>query len=578
MNIERMKKQLYPLALLCLAAPTWAQTPAAGQYAIAVPEGATLFVGTKSKHFVPFTEVAPLGHTTADGTTTYLFEYKGGVHNYRVSAPGKLTCADKFTPKEGETLAVTPDMLEADPRRFDRDPSANNGYNVADVFLNINEKGHLRLGTGETFQIVSLRNWEAVDNIVNNYFIEPDYRYTVLGEDGQASNAVVTVDGKGLLTAQAPGTAIVLVSYDAIRIPSAAGGPMFGALWPENTGVFVVSVDAPASGITTGMTLNADLNAGMLDSRLAGAAIDAELDVLYYAEGTDGYRYTFTPTGATGVLLARPTVSDADDLSYHGFVTEGVTANADGSYTLCLTEGRNIVKLVSDAGAEYQVLSAKPVSYTVTNNTTPGGTYLPGDEVSIRFSTLYHPCNKLAGVYNMSANIYYSDGTDTYSGKGNQYAFASTEAAQTLTLTIPTDWPDGTYYTLTRGALYARGFGDPYGNHRGITLEEGEAPNMNAQTKTAYFGSLPAISLPVGQPLSTGLPAPTLQVHAWPNPFTDYLVVRTEAAQRATLYDLAGKAVLTTKLQSGDNRIDTSTLPHGTYVLRCNGTTAKVVK
>ena len=93
-----------------------------------------------------------------------------------------------------------------------------------------------------------------------------------------------------------------------------------------------------------------------------------------------------------------------------------------------------------------------------------------------------------------------------------------------------------------------------------------------------YFGSLPAISLPVGQPLPTGLPAPTLQVHAWPNPFTDYLVVRTEAAQRATLYDLAGKAVLTTKLQSGDNRIDTSTLPHGTYVLRCNGAMAKVVK
>ena len=73
MNIERMKKQLYPLALLCLAAPTWAQTPAAGQYAVAVPEGATLFVGTKSKHFVPFTEVAPLGHTTADGTTALTY-------------------------------------------------------------------------------------------------------------------------------------------------------------------------------------------------------------------------------------------------------------------------------------------------------------------------------------------------------------------------------------------------------------------------------------------------------------------------------------------------------------------------
>ena len=257
---------------------------------------------------------------------------------------------------------------------------------------------------------------------------------------------------------------------------------------------------------------------------------------------------------------------------------DGETPSGDGSYTLCLTEGRNIVKLVSDAGAEYQVLSAKPVSYTVTNNTTPGGTYLPGDEVSVRFATLYHPCNKLAGVYNMTANIQYSDGTSTYSNKGSQYTFASTEAAQTLTLTIPAGWPLGTDFTLAQGALYASGFGDPYGNHRAITYDEGKDVNFTAGKRTAYFGSLPAISLPVGQPLSTGLPAPTLQVHAWPNPFTDYLVVRTEAAQRATLYDLAGKAVLTTKLQSGDNRIDTSTLPHGTYVLRCNGATAKVVK
>ncbi len=575
-----MKKQLSSLALLCLAiaAPTWAQTPAAGQYAIAVPEEATLFVGTKTKHYVPFTEVAPVSRSTADGTTTYLFEYKGGAHNYRVSAPGAVTCADKFTPKDGETITIAPEQLAGDPSQLDRDPASNNGYNVADIFLNINERGHLRLQTGKTFQIVSLRNWEAVDNIINNYFIEPDYRYTVLDEDGQANETVVTVDDNGLLTARSAGTAIVLVTYDAIRIPSAAGGPMFGALWPENTGVFVVSVDAPDSGITPGMTLNADLNAESPDDRLAGAAIDAELDVLYYAEGTDGYRYTFTPTGATEVLLARPTLSDADGLAYHGFGTEGVTANEDGSYTLYLTEGRNIVKLASDAGTEYQVLSAKPVSYTVTNNTTPGDTYLPGDEVSVRFSTLYHPCNKLAGVYNMTANIQYSDGTSTYSNKGNQYAFASNEAAQTLTLAIPAGWPLGTDFTLAQGVLRASGYGDPYGNHRAITYDEGKDANFTASKHTAYFGSLPAISLPVGQPTSTGLPAPTLQVHAWPNPFTDYLVVRTEAAQRATLYDLAGKAVLTTKLQSGDNRIDTSTLPHGTYVLRCNGAMAKVVK
>ena len=575
-----MNKPTLHVALLCLAiaAPTWAQTPAAGQYAIAAPEEATLFVGTKTKHFVPFTEVIPVSRSTADGTTTYLFEYKGGVHNYRVSAPGAVTCADKFTPKDGETIAIAPEQLAGDPRQLDRDPASNNGYNVADIFLNINERGHLRLQTGKTFQIVSLRNWEAVDNIVNNYFIEPDYRYTVLDEDGQADETVVTVDDNGLLTARSAGTAIVLVTYDAIRIPSAAGGPMFGALWPENTGVFVVSVDEGEPGIDTGMTLNADLNAAHTDSRLAGTAIDAELDVLYYAEGTDGYRYTFTPTGATEVLLARPTLSDADGLAYHGFGTEGVTANEDGSYTVCLTEGRNIVKLASDAGTEYQVLTAKPVTCMVTNLTSPGDTYLPGDEVSVRFATLYHPCNKLAGVYNMTANIQYSDGTSTYSNKGSQYTFASTEAAQTLTLTIPAGWPLGTDFTLAQGALYASGFGDPYGNHRAITYDEGKDVNFTAGKRTAYFGSLPAISLPVGQPSSTGLPVPATQVSIYPNPFADYLTVSTESAGNATLYTLSGQAVLQAPLHPGSNRLDTHALPQGTYVLKCGDTTVKVVK
>lgn len=546
-------------------------------YSIAVPEGANLFVGKKGgAHFVPFTEIEPLGSSTADGKTTHTFEYTGGQFNYRVSQPGKVTYASIFTPKSGEAIEITADMLAGDPKQLDRDPASNSGSNVADIFLNINEKGYLKLDKASEYQIVNIRNWQTIDGYAANYFIEPDYHYTVVNENGVADNSVVSVDETGLLTAHEEGTAIVLVTYDAINVPSSGYGPFFGALWPENTGVFVVSVGAPESGIVPNMKQNAALNAENLEHRLAGEAVDAELDVFYYVKGTDGHHYTFTPEGVTEVLLARPTLSDAG-LSYTGFSTEGVTANADGSYTLCLTEGRNIVKLVSATGAEYQVMSAKPVEYTVTNNTTPGDVYMPGDEVSIRFHTLYHPTNKLAGVYNMYANIQYSDGTSLYSGKRNQYAFASTEAAQTVTATIPADWAVGTDFVLSQGALKSSAWGDPFGGHRSITYEVGKNPNFNAVMHTAYFGSLPVISLPVGQ-TTTGINSTKLSVSAWPNPFTDYLVVRTEAAQRATLYDLAGKAVLTTKLQSGDNRIDTSTLPHGTYVLRCNGAMAKVVK
>ena len=75
----------------------------------------------------------------------------------------------------------------------------------------------------------------------------------------------------------------IKVTYDAMTLHYHDGAKysydnydpngFFGAIWPENTGVFVVSVDAEESGISTGMTLNADLNKNT--SKEAGTALDA---------------------------------------------------------------------------------------------------------------------------------------------------------------------------------------------------------------------------------------------------------------------------------------------------------------
>ena len=172
---------------------------------------------------------------------------------------------------------------------IERAVTANSGYNVADIYLNINAQGYLKLDEGDTYQLINLRNWEATDTVTNNYFIEPDYHYTVLNENGSASDSVVTVSDSGLVTAVGEGTAIVLVTYDAINVTSAVGGPFFGAIWPENTGVFVVSVGAGDSGIDTGMTLNAGKNS--TDAKLSGDAIDAEHDVIYFTGDKGSYTF-----------------------------------------------------------------------------------------------------------------------------------------------------------------------------------------------------------------------------------------------------------------------------------------------
>ena len=86
-------------------------------------------------------------------------------------------------------------------KTVDRELTSNSKYNVADIYLNINEKGHLKINRDETYQLVNLRNWEAIDTVINNYFIEPDYNYTVIDENG-ASSDVVEIDENGLLTAK----------------------------------------------------------------------------------------------------------------------------------------------------------------------------------------------------------------------------------------------------------------------------------------------------------------------------------------------------------------------------------------
>lgn len=128
--------------------------------------------------------------------------------------------------------------------------------------------------------------------------------------------------------------------------------------------------------------------------------------------------------------------------------------------------------------------------------THEGNDPAPGDKVSVLLDNVFHPANKLAGVYNMSAAMQYTDASgNIVTSKANQYQFASNEAARTVTVTIPEDWDVSQPYTLTSGVLKVSGFGDPYGGHRDITLENGKNPNFTAAQHISYFGQLPNVEL-----------------------------------------------------------------------------------
>ena len=491
-----------------------AEVPMSVMYDITVPAGANLFVGTKKAHFVKFKGVEPVS-VNGDGTV-YTFKLADKQqYNYRVSKEGKLTQAGLFTMSTDETkrpelVFTDADMEAKSPKFIDHDVTSNGGYNVGDLFLNINERGHLQLANvGDTYDILPMRNWELIESITNNYFIEPDFHFTVVNLNGEADESVVKVEDE-LLTAVGEGTAIVLVTYDAIHLDQYSGatrkdfvgGSDWGAIWPENTGCFVVTVGEQATGITPNIIINKDYltQVNGVDTKVAKEKLDAEFDVLYYLDTEDGFDYTFTPEGVSSVTLARPVLGE-NSASYTGFSAEGVTKNDDGSYTVRLTEGRNIVCLTgADGKSVYQVITAKPCHREIKVGEEIVTRVQPGDAVTVQYSGLYHPANKLAGIHNFQAFLDYkqaSEGITVTKGKGNQYLFAATPTAQAVTFTVPEDWTSSVI-ELTDGVIGIGSWGDPVGNHRATSKVTGRAPNFTAIAQSAVFGRVPDVVLPVG--------------------------------------------------------------------------------
>ena len=467
---------------------------------VTAPADATVFVGRKTAHFVSFIEI-PCDSTK--GNVHYYTVAQGSDYNYRVSRAGGLTQGGVFSASATVAPEITvsdADFAAKSPKWIDHDVKSNGGYNVADLFLNINAQEHLKLTMGQSYDLLPLRNWEVVNSITANYFIEPDYHYTVTDLNGVESSSVVTVDADGTLHALGNGAAIVTVTYDAICLKGMAGGDYWSAIWPENTGVFVVTVGDAPTGINLGMTIN---ETNTTTYKLAGTAYDADFDVLYFAEGNDaGYNYTFKPTGVTSVRVAYPTLGE-NAATYHGFGSEGVTYNSEtGEYTVKVKFGKQIVQLTNASGvSEYQVLVGKPVHIEATAaGRAQTGNFQPGDVVTVQLSGLYHPANKLAGVHNFNATtVYKHEGTELKSAS-NQYTFCSAPTAQAVTVTLPADMDvaaASNEYKLEEGFIRAGGFGDPIGNHRNTSKKFGRGPNFTAISQTAIFGALPPITLPL---------------------------------------------------------------------------------
>ena len=479
---------------------------------VTAPKGSTIDAGTLKTYYV-YTFLEPFTRSIEDGTATFHLD-KNTDYFYRVRHPQgatywnyiRLSANAEYTVTE-EDLGLKGDFNKSTIYHFE-----NNVYDRAGIYLNINPKGYKNMAVGDTFELNSFRNWFAIESFFNAKVALPEMHYQVIDENGNASDVVsITPNEKNsnvaVMEAEKEGTAIVLVTYDAMthmQGQSSTASKRFSAIWPELTGVFVVNVGADGSAIQTNMNLDRmDAAIEKDDAR----QLDAEHDILFYT-GTEGASYSFKPEDGCTVSVLHPTVEETSMTYSGGFKTDDVTTAEDGTVTVSgLTTGRHIIKVTKGGVSTYQVVTARGVSYKFVNAEGKELTQeelaaiKPGDSVTIQFSNLISPKEKLSGAYNFNFTPYLKGEDGSYfagnpGGGYGVYDFSGNPERQKLTVTIPKFWAEDTY-TLT-GAIKQGGFAGV--THRSITYAKGVDRGFNAPSVTGILSRLPEITLRVQVP------------------------------------------------------------------------------
>lgn len=482
-----------------------ASIPKALGVTVIAPAGSTVSLGTQNNYYsYVFIEPDAIAKNEEDATTQVSFCLpSGGKTNFvRVQHPDGVTywTFGKWT--DGQKITVTKENLHIGDDSFNKNTVYRfdkNVYDLGNVYLNINRQGYLNMDVGESFELDVFRNWQAIENFMNSQIALPDVNYRVISVNGGTSDVLTITPDKNnsslaTMTANKAGTAIVLVTYDTMthmQGQSSTASKEFSAIWPECTGVFIVTVGADGSSIQTNTLME---RPGITVTKDEQKYLDAEHDILFYL-GSEGASYSFTPEAGCTVTVARSTVSSA--MTFNGFTSNGVSVAADGKVTVTgLTTGRHIIKVEKGGLANYQVVTARGVSYDMYDaegNRLASDTELnPGDTVSLQFHDLISPKEKLSGAYNPRFSLYYQDENGkSFSGAAGMYKFSGDSNYQKVEITIP-ESTEGFVYTLN-GAIKVIGF-DGVPTHRGISYTKG----LDRQYGTGAAGvlaQLPTLTL-----------------------------------------------------------------------------------
>ena len=241
--------------------------------------------------------------------------------------------------------------------------------------------------------LVTPENTEGLDENEHTLYVYAEDEYGNYGEKTVKFRGVRAEPGTkiGTATFYVDLTVLGLDTSRTIEVDVLAGEPISytiaKAVWNEDTG-------EPFGKAAAKQTLN-----------WPAAVSYTHLDV-----------YKRQELGST-VTVDRSVVGD--EMTFNGFTADGVTVNAvTHEVTVTgLTTGRHIIKVEKGGAANYQVVTTRAVSYDLQDSTgaaiTDPSTVKAGDTVKLQFHNLVNPKEKLSGVYNFNASLYYTgeDGT-----------------------------------------------------------------------------------------------------------------------------------------------------------------------
>lgn len=359
------------------------------------------------------------------------------------------------------------------------------------VYLTMNQNEQVRL---EGFRVE-----QTVTDSISNQFVEPDMHYEVIQGDSVSLNSAGAPGREfQMLTATKKGTSIIKVTYDDIDIWETGilgqGSPdkyYCDSIDDINTGIVIVNVGGNSGEIQSNTNLN------MYDTVYFASKITMPDGT--WKNGTESASYTFKPTAGnvsiSTVRIRTPYLGTGNWNDESAWIT--CQSDEDGSYTVDLKNGRNIIEITdSEGNVLYDTINAKAVELNIINNTHSGKNPRIGDSIGVSFDGLELPIYKMCGIYNPG----FPDTTwvEYRDADGNIARSAGVQYAIHLYNTVTFDVNKSGEFTLSGGKIHCGHLGSPLNAHLDISLD-GAPPNLNASagTNSPYFCILPDITLTV---------------------------------------------------------------------------------